>query len=571
MDSVARFINAIGASRLIVMAVVTAALIGFFAYLTVRLTAPPMGILYTNLELDDAAEIISRLEALSIPFQITHDGSAVMVPQNRIASLRMEMAQDGLPQGGSVGYEIFDNQDALGTTSFVQNVNRVRALEGELARTIRTLDRVSGARVHLVLPERQLFGQDERQPTASIVVKTRAQLLPQHIASIQNLVAAAVPGLESTGISIVDETGQLLSRPASNSDDLLNSNGQDRRTSLENRIKQQVEALITSHVGPGRVRAEVMAEVDFDRITLNHETYDPEGQVVRSTQTVEEEALTNDSNGGQTVSVSNNLPDAGVETSGGDDRPSSTNSRTEETVNYEISRTVRTEIREAGRIQRLSVAVIVDGTYEISDDGEVVYQPRPQEEMGQLRALVSSAIGFNEERGDKLEVVNLPFSQPAGIEKEIEEPFINLEKADYFRIGETTILGIVAILLVLLVLRPFFGKLLATAPGLAGAGAGAGGGAAGQIEGPEGEMLALEAPAAGYIETENGLVPVDEEGNRIQPKRRTLPQAPDDEVLIKLANVTGQVKESALKHVGKVVADNPEQAANVVRTWLYEP
>lgn len=577
MDSVARFINAIGASRLIVMAVVTAGLIGFFSYLTVRLTAPPMGILYTNLELGDSAEIVARLDGMNVPYQITRDGSAVMVPQDQISSLRMELAQEGMPQGGSIGYEIFDDQDALGTTSFVQNINRVRALEGELSRTIRTLDRVSGARVHLVLPERQLFGKEEREPTASIVVKTRAQLLPQHIAAIQNLVAAAVPGLEVTNISIVDETGQLLSRPSSSADNILGSGIQDRRASVENRIKEQIEALITSHVGPGRVRAEVMAEVDFDRITLNHETYDPEGQVVRSTQTVEEEGLTNDSSS-QAVSVSNNLPGQGVDTGAAEGQPSSTSSRIEETVNYEISRTVRTEIREAGRIQRLSVAVIVDGTYSLAEDGEVIYAPRPQAEMDQLKLLVASAIGFDEERGDNLEVINLPFSQPAGIEKEIEEPFVNLEKADYFRIGEVLVLGIVGILLILLVLRPFLNKLLATAPGLstAGATAGAGGGAGGtdnfvQIEGPDGEMRALEAPPASYIETDEGLVPVDEDGNPIQQAQRKIQiKPPDDEVLVKLANVSGQVKESALKHVGQVVEKNPEQAANVVRTWLYE-
>ena len=327
MDSIARFINAIGLPRLIVMAGVTAGLVGFFIYLTVRLTAPPMGLLYSGLEVSDSASIIAKLEALNVPFQLTRDGTAVMVPQNRVSGLRMEMAQEGLPEGGTIGYEIFDDQDALGTTSFVQNVNKLRALEGELSRTIRTLDKVAGARVHLVLPERQLFGEDRGKPTASVVVKTRGQLAPRQITAIQNLVASAVQSLEPSNISIVDDLGQLLTRPQSgDSEAMLGIGMEDRRRTAEARIKEQIETLLASHVGAGRVRAEVMAEIDFDRITTNHESYDPDGQVVRSTQTVEEEAA-----------------------GGGAAGPTSANSRVEETVNYEISRTVRTEVREAGK------------------------------------------------------------------------------------------------------------------------------------------------------------------------------------------------------------------------------
>lgn len=547
---------------------VTAGLIGFFAYLTVRLTAPPMGLLYSGLEVSDSAAIVAKLDSLNVPYQLTRDGTAVMVPQNRVSDLRMDMAQDGLPEGGTIGYEIFDDQDALGTTSFVQNVNKLRALEGELSRTIRTLDKVSGARVHLVLPERQLFGEDRGNPTASVVVKTRGPLTPPQITAIQNLVAAAVQGLEPTNISIVDDSGQLLSRPATgDADAILGIGMEDRRRAAEGRIKEQIEALLSSHVGAGRVRAEVMAEIDFDRITTNHESYDPDGQVVRSTQTVEEEAESREGDS-TAISVANNLPGEDGAAGGGANGPTSANSRIEETVNYEISRTVTTEVREAGRVRRLSVAVIVDGSYSAGEGGEVIYQPRSAEEMEQLTAVVSSAIGFDEERGDKLEVVNLPFARPAGVEEALEEPFINLEKSDYFRIAEVSVLGIVGILLILLVLRPFLNKLLTVEAAYAGAGGGGPGGDYRQLPAPGEAPPALMAPA-GYIQDENGEdIPVDAAGHPI-PKEWLQPSPSGNEGSIDLENVEGKIKESTLKQVGSVVEDHPEESATVLRTWMY--
>src|ERR1700736_6015022 len=197
------------------MVAVTAALIGFFAFVIMRVTTPQLTTLFTDLSDEDSSAIIKELERQPIPFELRNDGALIMVPKDKVTRLRMKLAEGGLPKGGGVGYEIFDKSDALGTTSFVQNINHLRALEGELARTIRAIDRVQAARVHLVLPERPLFARETPEPSASIVVRVRGALEPQQIRAIRHVIASAVSGLKPQRVSIVDEAGQLLTDGAS--------------------------------------------------------------------------------------------------------------------------------------------------------------------------------------------------------------------------------------------------------------------------------------------------------------------------------------------------------------------
>src|SRR3984885_5971684 len=197
------------------MGAVTITLVGFFAFLMLRVTAPQMTPLFTDLTFEDSTAIVKELERQGVPYELRNDSNIIMVSKDRVAKLRMGLAEGGLPKGGGVGYEIFDKTDALGTTSFVQNINAVRALEGELARTIRSLDSVEDARVHLVLPERPLFSRDKVEPSASIVLRVRGTLEPQQVRAIRHLVATAVNGLRPQRISIVDEAGTLLADGAS--------------------------------------------------------------------------------------------------------------------------------------------------------------------------------------------------------------------------------------------------------------------------------------------------------------------------------------------------------------------
>src|SRR6187551_3072886 len=208
VDGFLTFVRSLGATRLMAMGAVALALTGFFSFLIVRATTPQMVPLFTDLTVDDSASIIKDLERQAIPYALKNDGAIVMVPKENVARLRMKLAEAGLPKGGGVGYEIFDKSDALGTTSFVQNINHLRALEGELARTIRAIDRIQAARVHLVLPERPLFAREMPEPSASIVVRVRGSLEPQQIRAIRHVVASAVNGLKPHRVSIVDEAGR---------------------------------------------------------------------------------------------------------------------------------------------------------------------------------------------------------------------------------------------------------------------------------------------------------------------------------------------------------------------------
>jgi flagellar M-ring protein FliF len=379
------FLRSLGAARIGAMAAVTVALIGFFAFLILRVTAPQMTPLFTDLSFEDSSSIVKDLERQGIPFELKNDGAIVMVPKDRVARLRMKLAEAGLPKGGGVGYEIFDKSDALGATSFVQNINHLRALEGELSRTIKAIERVQAARVHLVLPERPLFSREKVEATASIVLKVRGALEPQQVRAIRHLVASAVNGLKPERVSVVDESGRLLADGAQ-ADNLGGIGAEERQTAYERRLREQIEGIVSSVVGPGRARVQLTADFDFNRVTQTSEKYDPEGRVMRSSQTREESVGGDGNNNGQ-VSVGNELPAAQQRPNENNQQANREQSRkSEEIVNYEISRSTKTEVSEGGRVNRISVAVLVDGSYGKNDKGEQVYQPRDKDEIDRSRA-----------------------------------------------------------------------------------------------------------------------------------------------------------------------------------------
>ena len=394
MSGLTEFLKAVGPARLGIMAGITGALIAFFSFLIFRLAEPTYTPLYSNLDPDDAGRIVARLESLGVEHKLRGDGTTILVADDKVLRTRMAMAEEGLPSGGSIGYEIFDNREALGTTSFVQNINHLRALEGELARTIRAIRNVQAARVHLVLPKREVFAREEKKPSASIVLRVMGNgIANQQVKAIQHLVASAVEGLEPGSVSIVDQRGTLL---ASGDGDTAEGAGmssalEERNATFESRLRKQVEGILTSIVGPGKARVQVAAELHFNRITQSSENFDPESQVVRSTQLTESVETSSESEGEEAVSAGNELPDSDL--AGAGPSSASQSSVTEETINYEISRTTTTEIMEAGRIKRLSVAVLVDGIYEEQADGSQTYVGRSDEELTQISALVKSAIG----------------------------------------------------------------------------------------------------------------------------------------------------------------------------------
>ncbi len=571
------FLKSLGAARMAAMAAVTLALIGFFSFLMIRMTAPQMVPLFTDLTLDDSAAIAKDLERQAIAYELKGDGSTVLVARDKVAQLRMKLAESGLPKGGGVGYEIFDKSEALGTTTFIQNINKLRALEGELARTIRSLDRVQAARVHLVLPDRPLFSRDKIDPSASIVLKVRGTLEAQQVRAIRHLVATAVNGLKPERVSIVDETGKLLADGAEQNNP-EGAAADDRKTAYERRMRGQVETIVSSIVGPGHARVEINADFDLNRVTQTSDKYDPEGRVVRSSQTREEQSGSGDSNGGP-VSVGNELPGSGAKSGGGGGGSSDQSRKTEEIVNYEISRTTKTEVIEAGRINRISAAVLVDGIYSKNDKGEIVYQPRPKEEIDRIAALVRSAIGFDSKRGDQVEVVNLRFADPTAMP--INEPtgwmsYLQFSKDDIMRWAELGVMSLLGLIVLFTVVRPLVRRIVTPegaaalagalgAAGVAGAIGGAAGGAAAggtTVNMPGG--VTITGGGAGTITNAGGanisIVGGDES---VAISNRT-------SAMIDVAKVQGQVHAQSVQKVGELAEKNPHEAVSIIRSWLHE-
>ncbi len=534
MNNFIQSIKNLSPGRLASIAAIVIFLISFFVYLATKLNTGDYAVLYTDLEMEDAKQIVQHLETANIKYRLTKNGTEILVPEEDVNKMRIDTADLAMASKGSnVGYEIFDNTDALGSTNFVQNVNLIRALEGELARTIRSVDHIKSARVHLVLPKREMFSREEQMPTASVVIKTDGSKLSlESIHSIQQLIAAAVPKLDVKNVSIVDSAGNLLTNNFEDEEAVTVANNEALRLEQERKMSLQVQNLLEKSVGEGKVRAQVNLDMDFDQIVTNEEIYDPDSQVVRSQATVTDNSTTD--NVEQPVSVAQNIPNGDMVAAG--TGSVSRKSRTEETVNYEISKVVRNKVKNSGTIKRLGVAVIVDGIYERNAEGKVVYRDRTPEEMEQIRSLVKSAVGFDAERGDMVEVANMKFaSNQPEIETVSEVLIMGFTKDELIRIAEGIGVAIVAILVILLVIRPLINNAFET-----------------NTANGEGRLLGDNA------EEDNLLLSnfLNEEDGEI------------DE-LINMNKIDGRIKVSSLKKINDIVEKNPDAAVNIIRGWLY--
>lgn len=555
-------VNRLGPQRLLAMGAVTLALIGFFVFLVMRVSQPPMGVLFSEISMQDANTITRDLDSKGIRYETRADGATILVPKESISKLRMEFAAKGVPIGGSVGYEIFDKGDSFSATSFVQGINQLRALEGELARTIRSLDRVQSARVHLAIPEKKLFARDAQEPRASIVLKLRGDLDQSQIRAIRHLAATAVHGLKPEKVSIVDEAGRLLADGAGAEADPLALTA-DKQSNFERRLKTQVEEIVASVVGRGRARVQVAAEMDFNRIQQVTDNFDPESRVVRSTQTRTENQQSAEQRDGQ-VTIANELPQAQQPNQQNQATPQQREqtARSEEIINYEISKTTRTEVIEGGRVKRLSVAVLVDGIYAPGATAENAYQPRSSEELERIAALVRTAIGFDRNRGDQIEVINLRFAEGMAVVEgrapSLIEQLISLTKEDVLRLVELAIFGALTLLVTLLVIRPLMRQMGMGKKDMMLAGAG---GPVQMIPGPNGtmvpapgQMLALPAPGQ---ESAAGAA-----GSMMAANSNGAPN---------VAQLTQNLQPGVIDQLGKIVEQNPGESIAIVRQWIAQP
>jgi len=533
------FVKAIGAARFGVMAGVAAALTAFFLYVAGAITEAPKSILFSGLEPRDASQVTAKLDSMNVPYDLKGDGGTILVPADQVTKLRMSLAQENLPAAG-VGYEIFDKSDAFGETAFVQNINRLRALEGELSRSIDTIEGIESSRVHLVVPERQIFSRDEQTPSASVVLKTRMRLGPGQVEAIQHLVAAAVAGLGPDRVAIVDDRGTLLAGGDDKSAPDAAASGQEQHTTqFEDRLRQRIESIIGSVVGAGHVRVQVSADINYNHESETSETYDPDSKVVRSTQTVEQNSSDTNSSNTNAVSVSSALPNA--QSPSGENGTKSASGRTEETTNYEINKTTKTSTIDGGVVKRLSVAVVVDGAKNDPD-----YHARSPKELKQIEALVKSTMGFDQARGDQVQVSSMAFAKlDTGSAVAPAAPLLGLDGTAWFKIIEIAILSITALLVGFFVARPLINRMFQPI-------------AAGQPQMLPGSPAAAQLPA-----------PVP--GEMIAAAGHAPALAPPRESMIDISRIEGQVRESSVRKVGEVVQAHPEEALAILRTWLHQP
>lgn len=511
--------------RLMVLAGAAVAVLLALGYLSMRLTAPPMVPLYSGLEADAAGAVVERLDRLGVAYEVRSD-SAIMVPSDQVARLRMTLAGEGLPGGGPVGYEILDQGDGLGLTRFQQDIKYLRALEGELSRSIRTLNGVANARVHLVLPKREPFARETPEPTASVLVVLRgaASLGREQVTAIQYLVAQAVPQLKPQSVSIIDQQGTLLTGASENGQNSAAVHSDDARAAFEARLARSIEDMLAPHLGADKVRVTVSADIDFDRRVEREQIFDPNGQVVRSTQTSAQNENSSSGDAANSVSVTQNLPQGAVPDAGASGNSTDSSSHKEETVNYEISSKSLETVRESGAVRKLSVAVVVDGVTKPDANGQAVYEPRKAEELAEIDRAVKAAIGYDEKRGDKVDVVNLPFAGAALVEGDLAEPGI----MDFLGRNAMTLiqwlaLAIIGVVLGLFVLRPMITGLFKPA-----------------------------SRAEGSPEHAAGM--------------HSLPGVGETQMIA----AHGAAGASPLDKVGELISSQPEEAAGIIRNWISE-
>ncbi|PJE33999.1 flagellar M-ring protein FliF, partial [Pseudooceanicola lipolyticus] len=436
--------------------------------------APDYVQLYSGLTPATASSVIDTLEQDGFRVQLSDSGSTISVPRESLPRARMALADQGLPSDGTPGWELFDDTSGLGMNSFLQRVNRLRAMEGELARSIQTIDGVAAARVHIVLPEREAFSRERPDPSASVIVRGAASrtISRRQGNAIRALVAAAVPDLSPMRVTVLSASGETIL--AEEGEGAAEVTLQSVRAGIEERMAQNITQILSARVGAGNARVQVSVDLNGERQVVRQQSFDPAQRVVRSTETTEESNEDRELAAGE-VGVNGNIPAEladGADAEGGN---SNTSERTREIVNYEIGKTESETIREPGEVRRLSVAVLVNGIYNIADNGEVDYAERDAEELARLEELVKSAVGFDEARGDIVSVDSLRFMDYSMDVGDPVRPSMGQLVSEHFG---SILRGVMALALVTAILgfgvRPLMRQLQTAGPGTALAVAGGG-------------------------------------------------------------------------------------------------
>jgi len=485
---------------------------------------PEYSLLYSNLALQDAGEIANKLKEKKITYKIENGGKAILVPSSDVYEIRLQLAMEGVPKSGQIGFEIFDNTNIIGMTNFMEKVNYQRALQGELSRTIQSLNEISQARVHLVLPESSSFIEKKKLARASVMIKLKPGkwLAKKQVIGIANLIASSVEDLTTKNITIIDEKGNMLLGGEENDETTyLSGNQIELKRDVEQYLTNKIQLLLIPVLGIGKSAVTVDAKLNFDQIRKTEERYDPEGKVVKN----EVRSETTREGGGGVIGGS-----PGVKTNLGQNSLLSQGlnpekeTKEESNIQYAINKTIEDTIGEVGNIEKLSIAVAVDGTYKTGPDGKNEYIPRSKEEIDKLVSIIKGAIGYNSSRGDTIAVTNVPFisSLPGAEEKGLLGKIIGPE---FLRsLPKYIIIGIL-ILMLFLLLRPIIKAVSSF-----------------KIS-PMEEKVPSRVKPEQVIKREEEIIPFKEG------------QLPGKELLYK-------------KEIFKAVEEKPEDIAQIIRVWL---
>ncbi|MBI5584039.1 MAG: flagellar M-ring protein FliF [Deltaproteobacteria bacterium] len=539
---------------LALIAILVVATIGFGTLIFWN-TRPDFQVLFSNLSSEDAGDIVSKLKEKKIPYELSYGGTAVQVPREQVYDLRLAMATEGLPKGGGVGFEVFDRNN-LGTTDFVQKLNYQRALQGELTRTVKQFKEIEQARVHIVTPKDSLFVEEQKKPTASVLVKTRSGMTlgaPQ-VESIVHLVASAVEGLEPNNVTVVDQAGKMLSRKNDSSAiGQLTTTQLDYQRTIEEGLKKKIQGMLEGVVGPDKAIARVSADIDFQQVQITEERFDPSAVVRSEQKSIEKSSSSSGAKMGEDREgfVSLRLPadsktparpNTAAKTKSLSEGPTggtlNTSERQSEIKNYEITK-INKQIRgPAGLVKKISTAIIIDGTYKEVAGAKGAktkqYVPRTAEEIKNFENIVKKAIGFDESRGDQVEVTSMPLAWSALDEMPRAESG-GAWKEMFSMLAKPVVSLVLALLFIFFIVKPLLKKNLLGGFHTAGAY---------RLEGP-GARTALEAPGA---------------GGEIPPLG--LPGA--------TPALPGPNKIADRSQIAQAVGQDPNRAADIVKSWLHE-
>ncbi len=549
----------LGRSRLIALGVVGALVFAGVVAAPIVLTRPDMAPLYANLDDQEAGKVVAALEQMGARHVVSGDG-AILVQADQAARWRMALAEQGLPRAGGLGYELFDEQRTLGLTTFMQRINRTRALEGELARSILALEGVEGARVHLVLPERDAFTREPAAPTASVVVRTQTAgaLSADHAAAIRHLVAAAVPRLAPDAVTVLDAAHGVVSAPRGGAAASAAAAG-DARRQVEADLRLAVERMLTPVLGAGNIRVEIAAELVTAREVIREQTFDPRGGALRSEQTVEASDDSRESDETGAVTIEQNLPEPNLNETG-ESSAASSSERVEQTRNYEVSSLTRERVLEPGDVKRVAAAVIVNaaapGLTVSGADGEGA-GALDAAALARIEELVRAAVGFTPARGDVVRVDALPFTDaPLTVTNQPLSP-TELVATHLDDTVKWTAVMIIGGLVVLFVLRPAMNRVLDV-----------------REEATELAQTSLtplgRVAAAGDSDDAEDPVEGAEDGDSAI---KALPSPTIEDTLDRMMDVRaveGQVRASSLHKLGLIVEENPDEAVAILRSWIYE-